>query len=107
MSVRGPFRFGLGGQVTLFHAPPILAPIYDANLADRNIWAETEPAYAMCKRLASELGVMVGVSAGANVDTALRIAQEESDAGREAVIVTVLCDGAEKYLSERFWDEHA
>jgi hypothetical protein len=28
---RGPFRFGIGGQVTLFHAPPLLAPIYNAN----------------------------------------------------------------------------
>jgi len=49
--------------------------------------------------------VLVGVSAGANVNTALQIAEEEYNAGREAVIVTVLCDGADKYLSERFWTE--
>ena len=47
----------------------------------------------------------MGVSAGANVATALQIAEEEYAAGREAVIVTVLCDGADKYLSERFWSE--
>jgi len=28
---RGPMRLGLGGQITLFHAPPLLAPIYNSN----------------------------------------------------------------------------
>ena len=102
MQPDSPFT-GLEG---LKHMPTaIVPPIYDPNLADRNIWAETEPAYAMCKRLAREEGVLVGVSAGANVQTALQIAEEEYAAGREAVIVTVLCDGADKYLSERFWNE--
>ena len=59
----------------------------------------------MCKRLAREEGLLVGVSAGANVATALQVAEEEYAAGREALIVTVLCDGADKYLSERFWSE--
>jgi cysteine synthase B len=102
MQPDSPFT-GLEG---LKHMPTaIVPPIYDPELADRNIWAETEPAYAMCKRLAREEGVLVGVSAGANVNTALQIAEEEYNAGREAVIVTVLCDGADKYLSERFWTE--
>jgi cysteine synthase B len=102
MQPDSPFT-GLEG---LKHMPTaIVPPIYDPNLADRNIWAETEPAYHMCKRLAREEGILVGVSAGANVTTALQIAEEEFNAGREAVIVTVLCDGADKYLSERFWTE--
>ena len=102
MQPDSPFT-GLEG---LKHMPTaIVPPIYDPTLADRNIWAETEPAYAMCKRLGREEGLLVGVSAGANVNTALQIAEEEYAAGREAVIVTVLCDGAEKYLSERFWTE--
>jgi cysteine synthase B len=33
------------------------------------------------------------------------VAEEEAAAGREAVIVTVLPDSADKYLSERFWEE--
>lgn len=102
MQPDSPFT-GLEG---LKHMPTaIVPPIYDPALADRNIWAETEPAYAMCKRLGREEGLLVGVSAGANVNTALQIAEEEYAAGREAVIVTILCDGAEKYLSERFWLE--
>ncbi len=97
-----PFN-GLEG---LKHMPTaIVPPIYDPGLANRNIWAETETAYAMCKRLAREEGLLVGVSAGANVATALQIAEEQYAAGHEAVIVTVLCDGADKYLSERFWSE--
>ena len=102
MQPDSPFN-GLEG---LKHMPTaIVPPIYDPTLADRNIWAETESAYAMCKRLGRELGLLVGVSAGGNVATALQIAEEEYAAGREAVIVTVLCDGADKYLSERFWTE--
>jgi cysteine synthase B len=47
----------------------------------------------------------VGISAAAAVVASVRIAMEESAAGREAVIVTVLPDSADKYLSERFWEE--
>jgi len=49
----------------------------------------------------------VGISAAAAVVASLKIAEEEARAGRQAVIVTVLPDGADKYLSERFWDEEA
>ncbi len=48
-------------------------------------------------------GLFVGISSGANLAGALRVARRASD----AVIVVVFCDGAEKYLSERFWDEAA
>jgi cysteine synthase B len=33
------------------------------------------------------------------------VAEKEAAEGREAVIVTILCDSADKYLSERFWEE--
>jgi cysteine synthase B len=65
----------------------------------------TEEAYAMAKRLARTEGMMVGISAAAAVAASLRVAEEEHGKGNEAVIVTILCDGADKYLSERFWDE--
>jgi S-sulfo-L-cysteine synthase (O-acetyl-L-serine-dependent) len=98
----GPFH-GLEGMK---HMPSAIVPaIYDAALADRNLEIETEAAYAMAKRLAREEGLLVGISAAAAVVASLRIAEEEAAAGREAVIVTVLPDSAEKYLSERFWEE--
>ncbi len=83
----------------------IVPAIYNPHLADRALEVETEAAYAMAKRLAREEGLLVGISAAAAVVASLIIAVEESAAGREAVIVTVLPDSAEKYLSERFWEE--
>ena len=65
----------------------------------------TETAYRMAKRLARGSGLLVGISAAAAAATALQIAKREAAAGREAVIVTILCDAAEKYMSERFWTE--
>ena len=56
----------------------------------------------MTRRLASEEGLFVGVSAGANVVAALAIARELP---AESVVVTILCDGGERYMSERFWTE--
>ncbi|MFZ0517995.1 MAG: pyridoxal-phosphate dependent enzyme, partial [Acidobacteriaceae bacterium] len=79
--------------------------IYDANLADRKMEIETEAAYEMARRLARERGLMVGISAAAAVAASMRIAEECAESNEKAVIVTVLCDGAVKYLSERFWQE--
>src|SRR6185437_618431 len=86
-------------------ATAIVPPIYDPTLADRNIDMPTERAYAMCKRLARTQGLLLGISAGAVVAAARDIAEEEARAGREAVIVTILPDSADKYLSDRFWSE--
>jgi cysteine synthase B len=102
MQPDSPFN-GLEG---LKHMATAIVPrIYDASLADRDLEMETETAYRITKRLAREEGLLVGVSAGAAVATSLRIAEEEAAAGREAVIVTILPDSADKYLSERFWEE--
>ncbi|HKO20392.1 MAG TPA: cysteine synthase family protein [Acidobacteriaceae bacterium] len=86
-------------------ATAIVPPIYDASLADENIYMETERAYDMARELGRKDGLLVGVSAAGAVATSLQIAEREARAGREAVIVTILCDGADKYLSERFWRE--
>ena len=102
MQPDSPFN-GLEG---LKHMPTaIVPPIYDEHLADRNIEMPTERAYAMCKRLGQTQGLLVGISAAAAVASCLDVAEEEAKAGREAVIVTILCDSADKYLSERFWSE--
>ncbi len=78
--------------------------IYDATLAEENLWLETEDAYKMVKRLAREEGVLVGISAGGNVTAALAVARRLHAAKKPGVIVTILCDSADKYLSESFWD---
>jgi cysteine synthase B len=86
-------------------ATAIVPPIYDSKLADRNIFMETERAYDMARELGRNDGLLVGVSAAGAVATSLQIAEEEAKAGREAAIVTILCDSADKYLTERFWQE--
>jgi cysteine synthase B len=94
------------GLEGLKHMPTAIVPgIYDPTIADGNIWLETETSYRMVRRLAREEGLLVGISSGCNVLAALEIAAELKAHGRPGVIVTVLCDSAEKYLSEHFWDE--
>jgi len=89
---------GLEGMKHLESA--IVPGIYDPDLADRNIEVATEDAQAMTRRLAREEGLFVGVSSGANVHAAIKVAGEMTD---YAVIVTILCDGGSKYLDEDFW----
>ncbi len=97
---------GFHGLEGLKHMPTAIVPgIYDDALADGNIWLETEDVYRMVRRLAREEGVLIGISAGGNVLAALRIAGGLRERGEGGVIVTMLCDSAEKYLSEHFWDE--
>ena len=58
---------------------------------------------AMARRLAREEGILVGGSAGLNVQIALDLAREVDDP--DACIVTILCDTGERYLSKLFNDE--
>ena len=93
---------GFHGLEGLKHMETAIVPaIYDPTLADGEVTVDTEDAHAMVKRLAREEGLLVGISSGANVVAALRVAREAGS----GVFVTVFCDSADKYLSEHFWDE--
>ena len=93
----------LHGLEGMKHMPTAIVPgIYDPQLADQNVEVSTEDAQRMARRLAREEGLFVGISSGANVFAALRLARE-LPAG--SVIVTILCDGGERYMSEEFWNE--
>ena len=83
----------------------IVPPIYDARLADRHVEQSTEGAYEMAKHLGRSEGLLLGISAAAAVAASLRIGKEVASVGSSAVIVTILCDSADKYLSERFWEQ--
>ncbi len=97
---------GFHGLEGLKHMPTALVPgIYDAKLADENLWIDTEDAYAMVRRVAREEGLLVGISSGANIVAARKVARRIVEAGHTATIVTILCDGADKYLSEEFWND--
>lgn len=86
----------LHGLEGLKHLPTAMVPgIYDPALADENVEVATEDAVVMTQRLAREEGLFVGPSSGANVFAALRLARTLS---KDAVVVTILCDGGEKYV---------
>ena len=94
----------LHGLEGLKHMATAIVPgIYDPTLADQDLGVATEEAFELTKRLAREEGMLVGISSGANLAGALRVARE----AEHAVIVVVFCDGGDKYLSERFWTEES
>lgn len=93
----------LHGLEGMKHMQTAIVPgIYDETLADENVEVATEDAQEMTRRLAREEGLLVGVSSGANVYAALRLARELPPG---SVVVTILCDGGGRYLSEHFWEE--
>ncbi|MDR0875436.1 MAG: cysteine synthase family protein [Clostridiales Family XIII bacterium] len=75
--------------------------ILDPRLQDDLIEVETESAYEITRRLALEEGIFAGISSGANVAAAMKIAET---APKDAVIVTVLCDSGSRYTTDRFWE---
>jgi cysteine synthase B len=80
-------------------ASAIVPPIFDPGLAHVRASVETEEAQDMCLRLAREEGILAGVSSGATLAVALRMARERS----WRVVAVVFPDGGERYLTDRFW----
>jgi cysteine synthase B len=92
----------LHGLEGMKHMPTALVPgIYDPSIADENLEISTEDAHRMVLRLAREEGLLVGVSSGANMVAAMKVASRLS----RGCVVTIFCDSASKYLSESFWTE--
>ncbi len=92
----------LHGLEGLKHMESAIVPgIYDPVLADHDLRVGTEHSYQVVRQLASDEGLLVGPSSGAALSAALTVARELS----EGVIVMIFCDGGEKYLTQRFWDD--
>ena len=77
--------------------------IFDARSVDRMIEVTQSEAEAMMRRLGREEGIFCGVSSGGAVAAALRLSEELSD----AVIVTIICDRGDRYLSTGLFSEDA
>ena len=99
MQPDSPFH-GLEGMKHM--ASTIKPGIFDESVADIKLEVSTYEAYAMTRRLVREEAVLVGISSGANVAAALKLAKTLPPG---SVVVTVLCDNGNRYLSEEFWEE--
>jgi cysteine synthase len=71
--------------------------VLNTTVYDEVVTCPSDEAFAMARRLARESGILVGISAGANVWAALQVAQRAESAGK--TIVTFLCDTGERYLT--------
>ena len=71
--------------------------VLDPSAYDEIVQVEAEQAFETARRLARHEGLLVGISAGANVWAAAEVARRPESRGK--LIVTVLCDTGERYLS--------
>ncbi len=76
----------------------------DTSLIDEIIQINGDQAGAMSRRLAREEGILCGISAGGNVHAAVELAKRPENAGK--LIVTVICDTGERYLSTWLFEEN-
>jgi len=84
-------------------AAGFIPSILDTNVYSEVIKATFDDSIATSRRLAREEGVLVGISAGANVWAALQVAGRPQNAGK--LIVTIGCDTGERYLSSPLFAE--
>ncbi|MDR1962719.1 MAG: cysteine synthase family protein [Planctomycetaceae bacterium] len=79
----------------------IKSGFYDTSLFDGQIDITTENARTMTRELAKKQGLFVGISSGANVLAAVKLAETLTS---DDVVVTILCDSGFRYLSDELWD---
>jgi len=77
--------------------------ILDSSVYGEVIKVSNEDAIATAKMLARKEGLLVGISAGANVYAAMQVGSRKEFAGK--IIVTILCDTGERYLSTELFSE--
>ena len=97
---------GFHGLEGLKHMPTAIVPgIYDEQLADGNLWIETEDAYRWCGAWRAKKACWWASRPAATCTRPPCWRASSPKRGESGIIVTVLCDSAEKYLSEHFWDD--
>jgi cysteine synthase B len=94
----GPFHGleGLKHMETSSHVPAL----YDAAVPDKTVGISTEAAQQMARRMTREEGLYIGVSAGAAICAALKVASTI----QEGVLVVICPDAGARYQSEKFWE---
>lgn len=81
--------------------PGFVPDIYDSKYVDKVVTATDEEAFEAARLMAGKEGILVGISSGANISIALKVAKE---LGKGKTVVTVAPDGGEKYLSMGLYD---
>jgi cysteine synthase A len=76
----------------------------ETDLIDDIIQIDDHAAGAMSRQLAEEEGILCGISSGANVLAAIELAKRPENAGK--LIVTLICDTGERYLSTWLFGDH-
>ncbi len=76
--------------------------ILNTELYDEVLAVTNEESFAMAQKIAREEGLLIGISAGANLHAASLLASRPENKGK--TIVTILCDTAERYLSTELFD---
>lgn len=76
-----------------------LPKIFDASRVDRIVDVHQTVAEQTMRSMATQEGIFAGVSAGGAMAIALQIAAEQEAAGKPSVIVTIVCDRGDRYLS--------
>ncbi|MFT6051296.1 MAG: cysteine synthase B [Halioglobus sp.] len=76
-------------------SPAYLPKIFDASRVDRVMDISQQESEVMMRRLAAEEGIFCGVSSGGSVAAALRLSEEVEN----AIIVAIICDRGDRYLS--------
>lgn len=76
--------------------------ILNTTIYDETISVSDDDAFAMAQKVAKEEGLLVGISAGANLHAAYLVASRPENKGK--TIITILCDTAERYLSTELFD---
>ncbi len=78
-------------------APGFIPETLDRDLIDEIFLVSEDEAFSMCRKLAKEEGILVGISSGAVVHASIKIAEREKNKGK--MIVCILADSGQRYLS--------